>query len=96
MTPGRKVAWVDGGFALMYATLFGCLVHASNEAVADTVRRYGYNVDSGALELMAAVVYSPPVALLFGLAAVSLWRGVAYSMVRALVCGCRAVAFVAR
>jgi hypothetical protein len=74
MIASRKVAWVDGGFALMYAALFGCLVHASNKAAADTVRRYGYNVDSGALELMGAVVYSAPVALLFGLAAVSLWR----------------------
>jgi hypothetical protein len=75
MTRGRKVAWIDGGFALMYAALFGCLVHASNEAAADAVRRYGHNVDSGALESMAAVVYSAPVALLFGLAAVSLSRG---------------------
>jgi len=66
---------MDGGLALLCVTLFGWLVRASNEAAADAVRRYGHNVDSGALEWIAAFVYCVPVALLFSLAAFSLWRG---------------------
>jgi hypothetical protein len=75
MSASHKVAFVDGGLALICVTLCGWLVRVSNEAAADAVRRYGYNVDSGALEWIAAVVYCAPVALLFSLAAVSLWRG---------------------
>ena len=56
MSRSRKVAWVDGGLALIYAALFGGLIRASNEAAADAIRRYGHNVDSGALELISAVV----------------------------------------
>ena len=75
MSRSCKVAWVDGGLAVIYAALFGGLIRASNEAAADAIRRYGHNIDSGALELIGAVVYLAPVGLLFGLAAVSLWRG---------------------
>ena len=75
MTPSRKVAWVDIIVAFLYAALLAWLVHASHEAAADAVRRYGQNVDSGALEFIAAVFYVAPVALLFGLAAVCLWYG---------------------
>ena len=75
MSASHKIAFVDGGLALMGAALRGWLVRVSNEAAADAVRRYGHNVDSGALEWIAAVVYCFLVALLFSLAAVSLWRG---------------------
>jgi hypothetical protein len=75
MTASRKVAWVNIAIALLYAGVFAWLLHASHEAAADAVRRYGHNVDSGALEYIAAVLYFAPVALLFGSAAVCLWRG---------------------
>ena len=75
MSASHKVAFLDGGLALISAALCGWLVGVSNEAASEAIRRYGHNVDSGALEWIAAVVYCAPVALLFGLAAVSLWRG---------------------
>ncbi len=75
MSASHRVAFVDGGLALICAVLCGWLVHVSNEAAADAVRRYGHNVDSGAMEWIGAVVFCAPVALLFSLAAVSLWRG---------------------
>jgi hypothetical protein len=75
MTASRKVAWVDIALALLYAGVFAWLLHASHKAAADAVRRYGHNVDSGALEYVAAVLYFAPVALLFASAAVCLCRG---------------------
>ena len=75
MTPTRTVAWIDIALAFLYTGLFAWLLDASQEAAADAVRRYGRNVDSGALEYIAAVIYFAPVALLFGSAAVCLWRG---------------------
>jgi hypothetical protein len=80
------------------------LLWLSNEAAADAVRRYGHNVDSGALEFVAAVLYLAPVALLFSSAAITLWRGwrirwyahwfaVAVAVVPLLIPG---VAFIAR
>jgi hypothetical protein len=104
MSASHKVAFLDGGLALICAALCGWLVRVSNEAAAEAIRRYGHNVDSGALEWIAAVVYCAPVALLFSLAAVSLWRGwrirwyahwvaVAGAVVPLLVPG---IAFIAR
>jgi hypothetical protein len=104
MSPSHKVALVDGSIAFIYGTLCAWLMWVSNQEAADAVRRYGHNVDSGALELIAAVVYFVPVALLFSSAAVSLWRGwrirwyahwfaVAGAVVPLLVPG---IAFIAR
>jgi hypothetical protein len=70
----RSVVWIDTGVAILSAALFFWSIHAANEAAADAVRRYGYNVDSGALVLAVGVIYFAPVALIFGLAALSLWR----------------------
>ena len=75
MTATRTVAWIDIALAFVYTAVFAGLLHAAQEAAADAVRRYGRNVDSGALEYLAAVIYFAPVALLFGLAALCLWRG---------------------
>ena len=75
MTPSRMVAWIDTALAFVFTGVFAWLLHASHEAAADAVRRYGHNVDSGALAAIAAVIYFAPVALLFGSAAVCLWRG---------------------
>jgi len=75
MTLTRAVAWIDIALAFLYTVVFAWLLRASYEAAADAVRRYGHNVDSGALESIAAVIYFAPVALLFGLAAACLWQG---------------------
>jgi hypothetical protein len=75
MTAARTAAWIDIALALLYAAVFAWLLHASDEAAADAVRRYGRNVDSGALEFIAAIVYFAPVGVLFTSAAVCLWRG---------------------
>src|SRR5262245_5227514 len=74
MTATRTVARIDIILAFLYTSVFAGLLHASHEAAADAVRRYGRNVDSGPLEFLAAVIYFAPVALLFGAAAVCLWR----------------------
>lgn len=71
----RHLVWVDGAVSLVYAALFVWAIYTANEAAADAVRRYGHNVDSGALVFMAAVLYFAPVSLLFGLAALSWARG---------------------
>jgi hypothetical protein len=75
MISARRTAWIDGAVALLYLALFVWAVYTANAAAADAVRRYGYNVDSGAIVFVAAIFYFAPVALLFGLAAVSLSRG---------------------
>jgi uncharacterized membrane protein len=74
MTTSRTVAWIDIVLAFVYAGVFVWLLHASQEAAAGAIRRYGRNMDSGALEYIAAVIYFAPVALLFGSAAICLWR----------------------
>jgi hypothetical protein len=57
-------------FAL-FATASAWMFRVSREQAAGAVRQYGYNVDSGALEYAAAVVYLLPLAVLFGAAAVA-------------------------
>jgi len=74
MSP-RTAIRIDTGVALFYAALSTCLIYISIAAAEDAVRRYGRNVDSGALEWFVAVTYFAPVALLFALAALSFWRG---------------------
>lgn len=75
MISARRTAWIDGTVALLYLALFVWAIYTANEAAAEAVRRYGHNVDSGALVFVAAVLYFAPVALLFGLAALCLYRG---------------------
>jgi hypothetical protein len=41
---------------------------------ADAVRRYGHNVDAGAVEYVTALLYAMPVALSLAFAAFGLWR----------------------
>ena len=67
-------ARIDFWFAVGLAVLSLLLIYAGNRAAADAVRRYGYNVDSGALEWMVAIVYLAPLALLFGFASLALSR----------------------
>ena len=66
---------IDACIALLFAALLGLSLYAANIAVADTVRRYGRNTDSGAFEFMAGYFYFAPVTLLFAMAAISQWRG---------------------
>ena len=73
----RRVAWIDAGIAGIFALAFFWTMHAAKEAAADAVRRYGHNVDSGAIANAAAVIYFAPVALTFALASCALfchWR----------------------
>ncbi|BCT93586.1 hypothetical protein LYSHEL_26110 [Lysobacter helvus] len=76
--PKRTRAWIDTAAAIVFTCMGALLLNASRVAAADAVRRYGRNVDSGALESMAALVYFAPGTILFALAAVALfrrWRG---------------------
>lgn len=66
---------IDTGAAIFLAILAGWLIDISNRAADEAVRLYGYNVDSGALTYIAAIIYVLPAAVLFGLAALSLFRG---------------------
>ena len=75
MTVRRSfVVRIDVAVAVVFATLFVWSIYAANEAAADAVRRYGHNVDSGALQIAAAIVYFAPVAFLFALASLSILR----------------------
>jgi cell division protein FtsW (lipid II flippase) len=74
MTRPKTIARIDLGVAICLAALSLFLIYAADSAAADAVRKYGRNVDSGALEWMAAVLYVAPLALLFGFASLALWR----------------------
>ena len=70
----RVLAWIDTAAAILLATCAGWLIYISNEAAAEAVRRYGHNVDSGALTYTVAILYFAPNALLFGIAAITMAR----------------------
>jgi cell division protein FtsW (lipid II flippase) len=74
MTGPKVFARIDLVVAICLAALSLLLIYAADRAAADAVRRYGHNVDSGALEWMAAVLYVAPLALLFGFASLALSR----------------------
>jgi hypothetical protein len=65
----------DAALCTLFAMACAWMFWSSRAAAADEVRRYGYNVDSGAIEYAAVVVFLLPVALLFGAAAVAGARG---------------------
>lgn len=61
------------GNAVVALVMTACVpwfLHLSREAEAEAVRRFGRNIDAGALEEVAAKFYFMPGALLFGLAAI--------------------------
>jgi hypothetical protein len=68
-------AKIDLCVAACLAALSMLLIHGSNGAAEDAVRRYGYNVDSGAIEWMMGILWAAPLALLFAIASLTLWRG---------------------
>ncbi|MEC5388316.1 hypothetical protein VVD49_21465 [Uliginosibacterium sp. H3] len=73
----KTVGWIDASVSVLFAGLFAWAIYAANEAAADAVRHYGYNVDSGALVYIGAVIYLAPVACAFALASFSCflrWR----------------------
>ena len=70
----QRAAKTDAVVALVFIALFCWSVFASYQAAADAVRRYGHNVDSGAVQEMVGVFYFAPVATLFALAALVQWR----------------------
>jgi hypothetical protein len=59
------------GFLGALSLLLYCL---SNIAAASCARRYGHNVDCGAYEWLAVVLYFAPLTLIFAFAALALWR----------------------
>ena len=74
MHSDQSVARSDALIALVFSALFCWSAFASYQAAADAVQRYGYNVDSGAIEAMVGIIYFAPVAILFALAAFAQWR----------------------
>ena len=75
MTMQRKTLWFDSAMAVLFALTAAWLIYAANKAAEDAIRRYGHNVDSGALLGFAANVYFLPLAVVFAFAALSLRRG---------------------
>ena len=73
-TRNRSLTKFDGAVAVFFGVLCGWAIHESYAAAQDAIRRYGHNVDSGALVGALAILYLGPVALLFGLAAAAMWR----------------------
>jgi hypothetical protein len=75
--PKLTKAWIDAAAAAAFVGMFALLLNGSRVAAEEAVRLYGHNVDSGAYEYIAAVLYFAPGAILFVLAAVALfsrWR----------------------
>ena len=65
-------AWhFDALLCALFATASAWMFWVSRVQAAGAVGLYGYNVDSGALEYAAVVVFLLPVAVLFGAAAVA-------------------------
>lgn len=73
--PVTRAVKTDAVMALLFAAFFVWSQYAAYVAVAETVRRYGRNIDSGAFEVMAGYLYFAPVTLLFAAAAITQWRG---------------------
>ena len=73
--PVTRAVKTDAVMALLFAAFFVWTQYAAYVAVAETVRRYGRNTDSGAFEYMAGYFYFAPVTLLFVAAAINQWRG---------------------
>jgi hypothetical protein len=67
-------AWIAAAAAVVFAGLFTFSMRASRLAAEQAVRLYGHNVDSGAYEYMAGLLYLAPGAILFLLAAVALFK----------------------
>jgi hypothetical protein len=70
-------AWIDMAAAIAYVVMFALLILRARAAAEHTVRLYGYNIDSGAHESLAADLYFAPGSILFTLAAIALlnhWR----------------------
>jgi hypothetical protein len=71
----RRSSRHDAIAAVTFAALAVWAFLSASQAAAETIRRYGHNVDSGAYRLFLALFYLVPVAVLFALAALSHWRG---------------------
>lgn len=65
----------DAALAALFAAACAWMLWVSKEQAVAAVREYGYNVDSGALQFAAAVVFLLPVAALFSTAAIAGARG---------------------
>jgi hypothetical protein len=59
----------------VFALLSTLALHRGQAEAAEAVRRYGFNVDSGMWEIVAALYYLGPLAMLCGLCAIASWRG---------------------
>lgn len=70
----KIIAVVDIIFASAFVALAGWLFYASSVAAATATREFGRNVDSGAIESIAAGDYCIPVAVAFSVAAIAVFR----------------------
>ena len=96
LVSSRSAFWFDCIVATLLASLSSWSIYAANEAAADAVRMYGYNVDSGALVYALGVFYFAPVAVIFGIAALSFsqdWRIKWYVHWLAVVCAIGPILF---
>jgi hypothetical protein len=70
----RRVALINAIVAIVLTGLAVWALYVSIAAADDAVRRYGENVDSGAIEGMVATIYLGPCALLFAMSALAVWK----------------------
>ena len=68
------MAYVDLALAGLLVAASAWLIHLADAAAEDAVRRYGYNVDSGALLYFFVWVYLAPNVAATGFAALSMYR----------------------
>ena len=70
----RLVAWFDAVLAFLAGLLSIWLIYFSYDQATREKAVIGHAVDAGAITYMAAVVYFIPSAVLFGIAALSLFQ----------------------
>jgi hypothetical protein len=74
-TRERWLVWLNLLFAGLASAGFLSCYYVAHRAAEEAVRRYGHNVDSGALVALVGWFFFLPAALLSALAAIAFWRG---------------------
>jgi hypothetical protein len=70
-----KIAWTNAILAGILVLAAAGLFVQSNREAEEAVRRYGHNVDSGAISYLVSTFFLMPSALAFGLTAIAMLRG---------------------
>jgi hypothetical protein len=70
----RALAWTYALAAILMTAAGLWLMHLAYEAAAEVVRLDGKNIDSGAILSVIALFYFFPNAVLWALAALSMWK----------------------